>query len=251
MSTELATIETNNYLALQDGGAIAEAMEANLGEGSALKESDLTRVKIPTGGATKWTVSSILGDEVVDKIEGILVYQQPRGVLWSGSEPAEGELPVLVSNDLKTAKLVKNESDVDPRLLASMEVAKNEDGTYDWAKLPQNEWGSGKDGRGKQCKEQRVLFILRKQEPLPLIVTVQPGSLKSWNKFVVDLTKAGIPYWRAAISLGLEKEKNDSGIPFARITAELAGVLDADQAAVIREKFTEPMRQVASTSFAG
>jgi len=249
MTTALATIDTSTYIALQDGGAIAEAMAANMGEGAALRESDLTRVPIPTGGGTMWMIPGLGGDEAAKTIEGVLVYQTVRGILWPKAEPEEGSLPALVSLDLKTAKQVSDQ--LSPQFLESIECALNYDGTYRWADLPQCQWGSGKDGSGKAAKEQRVLYILREQEPLPLVVTIQPGSLKDWQKFILALTKHGIPFYRAVISLGLEKSTSGGGQPFSRVVPNLVGVLTPEQGAVIRTQFTEPMRAVAETSFAG
>lgn len=247
-STALTTVDTNRYLALQDGGEIAEAMAANLGEGASFKESDLTRAPIPTGGGTTWIVPNVTGDKATKTIDGILVYQGPRGLLWAGEESEEGSLPLLVSHDLKTARLLAAES-VDKKMLERIEPAKIGVNTYDWTKLPQNEWGSGKNGSGKACKEQRVLYILTEDEPLPVVVTVQPGSLKGWQQFIMAISKAGIPFYRSVVSLTLEKATAAGGQPYAQVVPKLIGVLSKEQGEVIRSKFTEPMRAVAASAF--
>lgn len=249
MTTDLMIVPANTYLALADGGDIAEAMAANMGD-AGFRESDLTRVTIPTGGSTTWIIPGLLQDEATPTIEGALVYQTVRGLLWAGDEPEEGALPVLISNDLRTARIVA--SDVPQHILDLIEVARIEGtATYDWTKLPQNEWGSGKNGQGKACKEQRVLFILRASEPLPLIVAIQPGSLKNWQQFIVSLTKAGIPYFRAIVSLSLEKAKSASGVAYAQVVPSLVGVLSKEDGKLLREKFGATMEAVAQSSFAG
>lgn len=247
-STALATVNTNSYVALQDGGEIAEAMAANMGEGAAFKESDLTRVPIPSGGVTTWIVPSITGDKALKSIEGILAYQTTRGLLWAKDTPEEGSLPVLVSHDLKTAQLVAPDK-VDAKFLDRIAVAKLEDGRFDWAKLPQSEWGSGKNGAGKAVKEQRVLYILTEEEPLPWVVVIQPGSLKDWQKFIVSLTRAGIPFYRAVVSLMLEKAVAANGEPYAVVVPKLVGTLTKEQGDQIRSQFAEPMRGVAASAF--
>lgn len=238
MSNELATVDTNKWIALQEGGDIAEAMAANMGTDIQLTEGDLTRVQTPAGGGTTWMVPNILGDEAAKTIEGILVYQCPRGLLWAGNEPTEGEKPVLTTDDLVTAKLWADDNDVDPALLKSMEVARNDDGTYRWADLPQCQWGSGRDGVGKAAKDQRVLFILREGDALPLVVTIQPGSLKNWSVFITDLSKAGVPFYRAVVSLGLEKATSTGGTAYAKVVPSLTGVLTKDEGQMIRDTFT-------------
>lgn len=249
-STALAVVDTGKYLALQDGGAIAEAMAANLGDGAAFRESDLTRVAIPAGGSTTWVIPGVMGDEATPAITGILCYQTARGILWGGDEPEEGTLPVLVSHDLKTARLVAPET-VDQKMLDSIAPARRADGLYDWEKLPQNEWGTGKGGAGKAAKEQRVLYILPADQPLPLVVTIQPGSLKGWREFIVAITKAGVPFYRAVVSLRLEKAKSANGQPYAQVVPKLVGTLSAEQGKLILDKFTAPMRAVAADAFAG
>lgn len=266
MTTALATIDTNNFLALSgDAAEMREAMAANLGENAALRESDLTRILIPSGGSTtKWTIPSLAGDETVDAIEGVLAYQCVRGLIWPSEEPEEGTLPAMVTHDLKTGKLVADADKIPEGLLNSFNKHPAADAAmmtspegreyydaYDWPNLAQCQWGTGKGGNGKYAKEQRVLYILRESDPLPVIVCVQPGSLGDWQKFVLEMTKAGIPFWRAVISLSLAKDKSSGGQPYCRIVPKLIGTLSREQGAAVREQFTTLCESVAKTSFAG
>ncbi len=260
MGNELAVVDAEkHYLALQEGGAVIEAMNANMGEDSALRESDLTRVTTPSGGGTQWTVPSITGDESTPELVGIIVHQCPRGLLWASEDPEEGALPVLVSHDLKTAKLVWPDR-IDEGMAKAIapagngEIFYNAAGSelhreYDWAKLPQNEWGTGKKGHGKAVKEQRVLYLLREGDALPLVVNIQPGSLKNWQKFILELSKAGIPFYRAVVRLTLRKEKSVDGQPYSQIVPTLAAVLPPEQGKLILGKLTTAFRDVAAAAF--
>lgn len=248
--TALQTIDTTGYLALQDGGAVVEAMNANLGEGASLKESDLTRVTTPAGGGTTWTIPSITGDEQSPEIVGVLVYMTVRGLLWKGDDAAEGSLPVLVSHDLKTAHRVLDRSDVDEVMNVDIDTFTDEEGVIDWKALPQCQWGSGKNGVGKAAKEQRVLYILREQDTLPIVVTISPGSLKDWQKFIVELTKAGIPYWRAVIGLSLIADKSTNGTKFSKVVPKLVGVLTPEEGQSVYQSVTPTAQAAASTAFA-
>lgn len=250
MTTALATVDAGGYLALQAGGEILEAMAANLGEGASLKESDLTRVKTPSGGGTTWSIPSITGDEDCKEIVGVICYMCVRGLLWRSDEPEEGSLPVLMSHDLKTAKLVIDRADVPEDMLADIDAATGPDGEIDWEKLPQSQFGSGKNGNGKAVKEQRVLYILREQDTLPIVVAINPGSLKDWGRFVVEMTKAGVPYWRAVVGLSLEKEKSTGGSPYSKVVPRLVGVLTPEQGKSIYANVTPMARAAAETSFA-
>lgn len=249
MSTALAKVETSGYLALAGGGEVIEAMKANMPPGVGLRESDLTRVKIPTGGSKKWTVPSISGDDVVDELTGILVFQCVRGLVWASDEPQEGTLPVLVTHDLKRAKVVSEE--VPPNMQAVIDEHTGDDGLVNWETLPWTQWGSGKDGIGKRAKEQRVLYLLREQDTLPIIVAVQPGSLKDWQKFMVEISKAGIPYYRAVVRLRLEKETSAGGIAYSKVVPELVGVLEKSQADQVRQSLAGLIEDAAKSAFAG
>ena len=250
MSTALATIDAGSYLALQSGGEILEAMAANLGEGATLKESDLTRVKTPAGGGTTWTIPGLTGDTETKAITGVLCYMCVRGLLWRSDEPEEGSLPVLVSHDLKTAKLVLDRADVPGGMLADIDAATGADGLVDWEKLPQTQYGSGKGGVGKQAKEQRVLYILREEDTLPIVVPINPGSLKGWQRFVVEMTKAGIPYFRAVVELALEKAKSTGGTAYSEVVPRLVGVLTPEQGLSVRKNVTPMAQAAAESSFA-
>ena len=199
----------------------------------------------PTQGQTKWMIPSLFGEDYVEKIEGILVYQTARGVLWVSDEPVEGTLPVLISDDLKTARRVCAVENVPDEMIPVLEDCHIQGDLFDWTALPYNEWGSGRNGVGKRAKEQRVLFILRKSDPLPLVVVIQPGSLKYWRKFIVELTKAGIPFYRAVISLGLEKAASEDGITYSRIKPSLVGCLSPEDGLSVKKQFSDSLARIA------
>lgn len=245
MANEIATVPVNSFLALQDGGDIAEAMQANLG-GGALRLNDLTRVPIPTGGETQWIIPSLVENEVVDAIEGVLVFKADHGVLWPSDDPIPGTLPVLVTHDFITARLTSGE--VPAHLQAGIDAATDEAGVIHWTKLPFAQWGTGKKGVGKQVKEQRVLFILRRNDPLPLIIIVQPGSLRNWDCFIVSLTKCGIPYYRAVVKLTLEQTLSKLGTKYAAVSPEIVGVVSKEEAVEIRRRYTVPFAKLMEDS---
>lgn len=62
----------------------------------------------------------------------------------------------------------------------------------DCATCPKNQWGSGQNGKGKACKNQRRLLILPpnfKEGDEPMTLFVSPTGLKSWNKYVKKLAQ--------------------------------------------------------------
>lgn len=243
MSTELAVIEKENFVALSMDDDLREAMGAMKGTGEEMQSSDLIRVKTPSGGGTSWEVDGPTGVEHEDEIKGILVAVQIRGVLWPSDEMQDNAKPVLVSHDLVTAEQI---GDIPDEMIDSLEPHRIGDtNTFRWKDLPYNEFGSGKNGIGKRCKEQRVLFILREGDMFPLVVTAQPGSLKAVRKFLIHLPQAAkVPYWRCIVSLSLKCEKNKSGINYSQIDPKLIGTISREDGAVVKKEITDTLTKI-------
>jgi hypothetical protein len=250
-STALAMVETGGYLALSPDSAagIMAAQESLAGVGETFGVGDLIKIPTPTASPNaavqKWIVPDGVGGETMQAdVTGILCFICKRGVLWPSYEVTKGGQPVLVSDDLVTARQI---GPIPPDMVDTLNKFKIGEGVYQWDKLPYNEFGSGKDGRGKRCKEQRLLFLLREGDVYPTLVTAQPGSLKSLRQFIMRLPQAAkVPYWQCVISLSLEKAPNSAGQDYCRIVPKLVGTLTAEQGAVIKSKFTDVLAKIAS-----
>jgi hypothetical protein len=244
MGNELAIVNTERYLALADGSDLREAIVANAGVEGGIAEQDLVRIPTPAGGATTWAWDSPEGAKETKELTGILVGYFPRGVLWPSLEPTDSR-PLLVSYDLVTAHKVGDDfGDIDADELAKYQVA---GGGYDWKRLPWNEWGSGKNGIGKRCKESRIMFLLMEGDAFPVLVQAQPGSLKTIPPFIVKLP---VPHWRAVVALTLQAETSKGGQKFAQIKPRLVGQLTREQGAVVKEMYTDSLaKMVRSLSF--
>ena len=241
-TTAIATLETSRFLAIRPNSDIAEALQANLATGETLRESDLTRVKVPGGGGTRWTIPSVTGEESADEIVGVLVYYAPRGVLWPSQDPGKS-LPVLISSDLRTARKVGDDiGDLDPRVLDSMHLG---GGVYDFrgtaegGKNIYNDFGSGKNGIGKRAKESRVICLLRENDTFPLLINAPPGSLKTVAPFVKKLPVA---HFRAVVALKLAKVKSKGGIDYAQIVPTMVGQLSSEEGHAIKRMYTTPLQ---------
>lgn len=238
MSTDLALVDHGKYAALVPGSDLQEALTANL-QGDGFDESMLVRVKTPSGGSTTWSIEGVSGTESTPTITGILAGYTKRGVLWPNEEPAEGTMPVLVTHDLLRAKIV---GDVPADMAETIDKFTLRDGTVDWQKLPYTQFGSGKGGFGKRAKEQRVLFILRENDPFPLVVTAQPGSLKTVKP---TIARFPVPHYRAVVELGLQKAKSRGGQPYSQITVKLVGQLDKEAGDRVQRLYTIPLHAAA------
>lgn len=239
---ELITGEAGSkFLALRPDSDVREALMANLGPGETLNASDLPRVSTPAGGGKVWSwTDSGNNEQSAKSIDGVLVYYGVRGTLWGSEDPQGGVSPVLVTYDLLTAVRLNDDiGDLDAEVLESCRTG---DRTYDWRRLPYNEYGTSKSGRGKRCKESRLLAILRENEAWPLLVTAGPGSLKTVTPFVKRLA---VPHYRAIVSLTLEKIENAGGQPYSQIVPKYLGEISKSEGEIVRRVYTEPLSRVA------
>lgn len=227
------------FHALQPSGTVRKALEANLAPGETMSVSDLVRVTIPSGGGTTFTIDTVRGEEDVKSITGLFVYYGMRGLLWPSQETGEGMRPLLVTNDLRVAyKVGEDYGDLSPE---AIESCRNEDGTYDWQKLVYNKWGTDKNGRGKRCKESRILGILQQNEAFPVIISAPPGSLAAIKTFVHRLPVA---HYQAIVELSLERENNKGGQPFSKLSPKMVGTVSDDEAEAARVMYTQPLSDV-------
>ena len=241
MSTDLS-VPASRFIALDPANTRLQAFKANLAaSGESMGPGDLIRVKTPSGGGTKWEVSDGLGSsEMVDAITGVLVLYQPCGVLWPSEELSEGQKPVLRTFDLQTAEQVGPIPDDMLETLAKYKIGER---TYNWRDLPYNQFGSGKGGFGKRCKEQRMMFILRENDAFPVWLTVQPGSLKIVTGFIKKLA-GECPYWQSIVELKLIKDRSTGGQPFSSIVPRLVGKLSDEDAARVKEEYTDTLAKL-------
>jgi hypothetical protein len=245
MSNELMTLETTEYLALRPDSDLQAALAENIDPEEGISEKNLIKVPTPAAGATTWTIDEVDGEKSYKEIQGILVYYGKGGVIWPTNDPKPGTLPYLRTDDCRTAYVVGEESgDID---LDKLEQFANGDGTYNWRGLVDGPnapfgFGTGKNGTGKRAQEYRVLCVLRKGDAFPLLVRAKPGSLKNVGDFINKLTAAGVPYFRAQVSLSLEKAQNGGGQPFSRIVPKLIGRLDQEAGEAVKRLYTEPLK---------
>jgi len=242
-SGELITgVASSNYLALRPDSDVREALTANLGPGESLNASDLPRVPTPAGGGKMWGwTDSGNNEQSAKSIDGVLVYYGVRGTLWGSEEPQGKVSPVLVSYDLITA--IRVNDDIGDLNADQLEACRVGDRTYDWQRLPWNQYGTSKSGRGKRCKESRLMAILRRDEAWPLLVTAGPGSLKTVVPFVKRLP---VPHFRAEVSLTLEKVENSGGQPYSQIVPKLSGTVSKEEGEILRRLYTAPLSRIAT-----
>ena len=234
-TTALKVYESSEIAALDKNSEAALAFREN-NQGESFGVNDLIRVKVPSAGGTIWTIEGPEGKEQVESIEGIIVFKAPHGIIWRSDDISPGEKPVVVSNDLVTGKLNIPREEVPEELMELIDSAeiKGNPGVYDWAKLPQTQWGTG-----KYAKEQILMFVLRPNELLPLLIAATPGSVGNIKKFFL---RTKISHYRMLVSLKLKEAISKGGIKYSQIIPEHIGTISPADGLKICEQYRDPLK---------
>jgi len=254
-TTEMSVVKKERFALLAPGQSEAkEAMQAMRETGMSIEPKDLLRIKVPAGGMTQW----LIGEEAHREIVGALVFFQKCSLLWPSEDAKPGQIPVLRSFDgiegeqqgpipedmmkVMAPYLIPDRTKYD----ASGNVVKRVYNIAEASGFPYSQWDTGKNGRGKRMKDQRILFILRPDDLMPLVVNVPPASIKAFDKFIKDsLQITKMPYWRYMVRLGLARAQNADGAPYAQIVPSVAEIIARDAAEALQDQWGRALREVA------
>ena len=203
--TALNPVESN-YLALNNNAL--DIIRANL------KSQPLTLdlfdiVKSPSGGSTVFSVPGLSGDEPEKELVGIVLdFSTPRAY-WDTPDPVEGTPPVCMSQN----SIISCDGKA-------------------CAHCPHNDFGS-KDGESnaKACKESVLLFLLRPESIVPLLVRVPVTSKGRFLKYSTRLLSTLTPLNSVVTRITLEKATSKSGKPYALFNFEAVSRLAPEEAA--------------------
>lgn len=166
------------------------------------------RVKIPAGGAVQFELPTDDPDnpDYTRSLVGVLIHNHPACAYWSeGTDDDENNPPVCSSLDGKVGIGYPG-------------------GTCATCEL--NKYGTSTKGRGKACKNMRVLYLLRNGEYMPLQINLPPTSLKSFQDFVQKafiLRRRGSNGSLIMITLKKENNGNDYSVAVFRRLYDFAG----------------------------
>lgn len=214
--TAMTKLDTN-YVALKNNAL--DIIRDNLkNQPLSLQLFDI--IKSPSGGSTSFTIPSFSGETMEKSITGIILdYTTPRAY-WETPDPAEGTPPACFSPD----SLVSHDGKV-------------------CANCTFNDFGS-KDGEtnAKACKESVVLFMLRPDNIMPILVRIPVSSKRIFQRYMTRLIGKMIPVSGVVTKITLEKTTNKSGQPYALYNFEAVEILSAEEAENARtfgKKFME------------
>lgn len=173
-------------------------------------------VKSPSGGSTVFSVPGLAGDEAAKELTGIILdYTTPRAY-WDTPDPVEGTPPTCLSQNSIISQ----------------------DGKA-CARCPYNDFGS-KDGdsNAKACKESVLIFLLRPNNIIPLLVRVPVTSKPRFLKYSTRLLSSLTPISSVVTKITLEKATSKGGKPYALFNFEAVDTLSPEEA-VQAKKFSQ------------
>ena len=177
-------------------------------------------VKSPSGGSTVFSVPGLSGDEAEKELVGIILdYTTPRAY-WDTPDPVEGTPPICMSQN----RIISHDGKA-------------------CAHCPYNDFGS-KDGgsNAKACKESVLLFLLRPNSIIPLLVRVPVTSKPRFFKYSTRLLSTLTPISSVVTKITLEKATSKQGKPYALFNFQTVSVLspeEATQAKAFGQQFME------------
>lgn len=195
---------------------ILTAMTEELGEDAVIPYD---RIKIPSGGSTAFEIPGEDPDnpDIAKEIEGIIVYAQNINAYWKDAYDGANNPPDCSSVDGKTGMDFKNGE------------------LHNCKSCPYNEFGSGKNGKGKACKNMKRLYILIAGSPLPVILTLPPTSIKAYTDYVGrQIVTKGLRTHLVITKISLKKDTSSDGITYSKAQFAKVGKVPED----MREQLT-------------
>ena len=215
MANELIKAESFNLVTLtgEIAAAIAEEMEG-------LGTIPYDKVKIPSGGGAAFEIPTEDEDnpDVAKEIIGVILDHHPVNSRWREAYNGSEEQPLCSSYDGKQGV------EVDTGVIANC------------SDCPYNKFGSAADGRGKACKNSHRVYVLREGNPVPLVLTLPPTSIKyARDYFAKSIVLKGMRSYDVITKITLKKEKSTDGIDYSRVCFSFVDKLTAGQAMLTKE----------------
>lgn len=192
--------------------------------GEGLSMRDLTRIKVPAGGATAFAVPNIeTGEEdFVKEVSGIIIRRDTARTYWIKSfEDGDGERPDCSSRDGITGHLRED-----------TELTAIPDGQA-CASCPFNAFETATKGKGKACAENRLIYMLQPDSLLPIVIKTPPSSLGNAKDYFVGLMKLKLMAHKVETKVRLVKATSN-GIDYAQMVFSMGDRLSPEAIAQVK-----------------
>lgn len=224
MAKKNELVEAGSFNLMTLSGELAEAVEEEM---DGLGSIPFDRAKIPSGGGLAFELPGEEEDETESSTEliGVILEHNPVNAYWRDKFTGGNESPDCSSYDGKQG-IVRETGEV-----------------KDCATCPFNQFGS--DGHGKACKNIHRLFILREGNPVPLILSLPPTSIRYMRDYIGKrIILKGLRCWQALTKITLKKEKSKDGITYSRAAFAFLDTLTPEQ-----QQQTAAMREMIKATY--
>jgi len=206
---------------------LANIIQQNFPSGT-FGEFNMERIHVPSGDSRQFMVDTLEeGPAPVDSVTGIIVYFGVGRVYYETpfEESGGGSPPDCSSSDGITGQGT-------PGGLCR--------------ECEKNVFGGTKTG-GKECKEQRLLYLVRPEESLPCVIIGPPGSIRPVTDYMVKLTQRDLLYSEVVTELGLQTLSSKKIAAFAGLRPRMVSVVPEEVRPRI-EKYTKALRGILATA---
>jgi len=238
-TTDIATVQ--QYAAMEISPREIAEMLLETSGGQRISPFDLDLIKVPSGqGAPMWAVQTLDGEDAAKTIDGIMILTRTIRSWWETSidQTGGGSAPDCSSQDGQVGVGAPKghpdfvEGNYDVRYTQDGEEIRR--GRFDCNACPLAEFGSDARGSGKACKENLLIFMLRPESVIPMVIKVPPSSIKVMRNFIRSLMGRGIKPFGAVVSLGLKKVTKGGSPAYFEIEPKIAQRLAPDELEKIR-----------------
>lgn len=207
---ELAVTSENFDLQIL-AGDMAEALAEEM---DGLGTIPFDKVKIPSGGSVAFEVPTDDEDnpDTVKELVGVILYHHPVNGYWKNKYDGQNNQPDCTSYDGKVG------------ILAETGECRN------CATCVHNQFGSDENGRGKACKNMHRCYLLREGNPIPIILTLPPTSLKSLRDYIgKKIVIKGMRSYQVITKITLKKDTSGDGITYSKAVFTPIGTLEGEK----------------------
>jgi len=214
--TALATTQNQGFLALANAdfnSSIAEELDG----------LDLTfdRIKIPAAGNITFEVPGEDGEpEPVKEFSAVILYHHPLFWYYKTKYTGGNNPPDCSSIDGKLG---------------------HGDPGGECANCPLNQYETAEEGKGKACKNRRLLYVLREGEVFPLMLSLPVGSIKEFTNFLKRALSKGYKSNGIVTRFSLKKATSGGGVVYSQAQFSIDRVLSSEERTLI-QNMTEQIK---------
>lgn len=216
---QLAVIDPTNLLPIVPSADDLAAIREELAD---MDRIPYGRIKIAAGGVNMFQVFEPGDDEptAVQSVEGVIMLSHKSNGLWlKAFGSGDGKQPDCSSMDGVTGTQTGTGECVD------------------CASCPYNAFGSARsgEGRGKACKNMRRLYIMRRGDVFPMVLTLPPTALSAYDSYRTKVMLGRKKMAAVMTKITLKSASNKDGVSYSTPIFEAVGVLNGAEAEAMRQ----------------